>query len=580
MANHVSAATADVAGPQVRSAAAFPKRTPILFAVLFGLGLFFANQCGLFSAWLHAPAGYVPLWIGRANGTAAQIVWFEAFRNNILLPNFQGPWITEPGFVAPLKLLVGRLAEWFNVRVQFSYLTMTAAAYIFAAFSFFRALQIFTDSRKQAVCAFLLAICAVPLASMKAAFVIGQVPLHKIPGLPFFYFNSGDGFFHGANGSLSSTFGTGIVMLAFGNIARYLDTAERRWLWYGAVCAFFSGLFHPFEVFVITGGGSVAFLIYRGRNWSQSIREAAILCGGGALGILVYVWQALSFEWLKEQASITKYEPGSLYLVLKTLGLPLALAILLAILQPRAGSARTLLLRCWIGAALAGIYIPVFTWTQHFLDGVLYAGALLLVREISRFRPFHNLRAAFPRLVPAALAIWCIAAIVPHVSYRLLAYMDGRRPDPLYMHSGLQPAEERELTLWLHHAAPPETLVFAPPDNAAWLAAAPMHSFASHQHLSLTYPIQLELAEKFYAGRMTSDAARQMLSEYGARFVVIPTGSHAMSYVGNAPMRARYGSLQVFEFPEHKMRPFKGLKAEEERGLALLKNCCDSNVKH
>jgi hypothetical protein len=98
--------------------------------------------------------------------------------------------------------------------------------------------------------------------------------------------------------------------------------------------------------------------------------------------------------------------------------------------------------------------------------------------------------------------------------------------------------------------------VLAPNEQAPWLAMVPMHSFASHWLLSLTYKEQQRLSDAFFRGELDMQSGPSVLSRFGIGFVVMPVDSPARQYLGAALERARVGQFVIFEVPGAHMRPF------------------------
>jgi hypothetical protein len=89
-----------------------------------------------------------------------------------------------------------------------------------------------------------------------------------------------------------------------------------------------------------------------------------------------------------------------------------------------------------------------------------------------------------------------------------------------------------------------------------------MHSLASHYISSLSYADQKRQVEEFYEGRLNLKAARQMLSDYGVSYVVMPEGSPAIDYLAEREKRVKFGSLVIYELIGHTMKPYPGLRRE------------------
>jgi len=541
---------------------------PIPFALL----LYFVNNLGIWNAWWNPPDGYVPQMMPRANGVAAQVVWFTGFRDRWFLPNYQGPWTSAAVFFNPLKFAVGRLAALLNWEVEYSYILFVALFYIFTTYCMLYALNTFLAGWRQRLAAVLVAVCAVPLAGTRIL-PLTLLGKRSLAGLGNFVWWTADGYFHGISGSLSSVFGTGITLLAMSLLVHYVDSGNRSYLRAAGVAAFFSGIVHPFEVFVITIGGSAALALRDGvvqalSRWRRAFVETLTLAGPGALAVSWYLLQAMRSEWLRDQASLLKWNPGSPLRVLSMLGLPAILSLVLMLLPRRFPNFRQRLLGTWILTVLIGIYAPVFNWTQHFLDGIHYATALFVVLRVWDWIGAGETPVWRSRMAWAVLGLAVFVYLPAHAAYRIQAMRDGNRPHPVAVHSALQPKEERDVILWLRANARSEELVLAPRDHAAWLAAAPMHSFASHFHFSLTYRRQSALSDAFFAGKLNEATAASLLETYGVSYVVVPANSPARRYLGAMTPRADLGRLHIYYFPGRRMKPYPGLAAARRVRLA------------
>ncbi|MDZ4799639.1 MAG: hypothetical protein SGI92_15870 [Bryobacteraceae bacterium] len=543
-----------------------------LLPIPLALFLYLVNNLGIWNAWQNAPDGYIPQMMPRANGVAAQVVWFTGFRDQWFLPNYQGPWTSAAVFFNPLKFAVGRLAAFLNWEVESSYILFVILIYIFTTYCFAYSLHTFLDTPRQRIAGVLAAICAMPLA---AVWVLPAVLRGRFSrsGLGDFVWWTADGYFHGISGSLSSVFGTGITLLAMSLVARYADSGDRRYLRLAGVAAFFSGIVHPFEVFVITIGGSVALALRDGaaqapRQWRRAFAETLLLAGPGALAVSWYVVQALRSEWLRDQASVLKWDPGSPLRVLAMLGLPAILSIVLMALQPRFVNFRERLLGTWILTVSIGIYVPIFHWAQHFFDGIHYAAAMFAVLRAGAWAGAAGSPAWRAKAAWTALGCATVLFLPAHVAYRVQAMRDGNSPRPAAVHSALQPKAERDAILWLRSHARRSELVLAPRVHAGWLAAVPMHSFASHFHFSLTYQQQAALSDAFFAGKLNETEAASLLETYGVSYLVIPADSPGLRYLGSRIPTEVLGPLRLYHFPERLMKPYPGLAAARKIRLA------------
>jgi hypothetical protein len=323
-------------------------------------------------------------------------------------------------------------------------------------------------------------------------------------------------------------------------------------------------------VFVITLAGGLALLLHRfaahaepapprNRLWTL-IRELLTLGLPAALGISYYVVQSFRNEWMADEASLLKWRPDSPLWMLKILGLPAILTLLLFFFHWRSSSPKVLLLRCWFLVAPVAIYTHAFNWAQHFLDGFHYATALLLVNEATDLGLVHWMRIRIPRLATAAAAAMVLTCIALHGIFRYQGYLDGRRKHAEILLSTVAPVDLRNAIGWLRRNAQSEQLVLAPLNSSAWYASVPMHSFASHAHFSITFQDQARLSAAFFQGRMPVEKAHALLNEYGVHYVVVPNTSTASRYLENMPVRATFQTLSIYELHGNEMKPYPGLK--------------------
>jgi hypothetical protein len=427
---------------------------------------------------------------------------------------------------------------------------------------FFFAIRSFTDTAAQSSAAFLAAVLAVPAQSLLALpfqlLPTGlKASLPQLPGIGDFVWMSSDGFFHAIScGSALVTIGTATTLLAFGLLARYFRTSSKRFLVLSAVVTYLSAILHPFEVCVITSAGSLALILRDPENRRRGIADALMLGTAGVIGILPYVVTTLRHPWLHAAGKLPSWIPYAPPRLLIMLGLPMIVALVLSLLKPSLPAGTDLLLLLWVACTLIGLYVPGLPDVQHFLDGIHYAGALLLIRQAVRHNLYQRIRASFPRAAVVALAALCLFSIAPYFIYSWEGFIDGRSVAPVRLPSAVISADEASTVSWMQAHAKSDDLVLAPTRTAPLLATSPMHSFASHQIFSLTYDEQVRFSDAFFAGILNDADVRDTLAAYGVRYVVIPVGGHATTYVKNAVPRTQIGSLEIFEFPDHRMKTY------------------------
>jgi len=143
--------------------------------------------------------------------------------------------------------------------------------------------------------------------------------------------------------------------------------------------------------------------------------------------------------------------------------------------------------------------------------------------------------------------------IAPHFTFRHMAWSDGIRttvPRRSFSFSAIAPRDESLLIEWFRQNSIPDSLVLAPPDQAPWIATAPIHSFGAHWLSSLLTPLEQRTWEAFYSGKLPDGDASAFLAKYGFSFVVIPGKNPAIEYVRNgAQLAARIGDFEIFKLP-------------------------------
>ncbi|MCC6861062.1 MAG: hypothetical protein IT158_21015 [Bryobacterales bacterium] len=523
--------------------------------------LFVANDLAVLSGWWKTPPGYVPMGVNRTIDVAQYITWLQAFQHQALIPNHHLPWITEPALWNPYFLAVARLSRLAGIDLRAGFQFSRFLVYLFTAYALLYALRVFTDSRGQALAAFLVAVCAVPLRSL----VLLPVHVFGIRTGPAFFLAArdfgeitSDGFLHCITENVLVTFGTGITLLCMALLGRYFQTRKMHYLRYAATGAFLSALLHPFEVVVIVAAGSLALLLARVDTLPRTAAAVLLLAIPGALGTAPYAVLAFRHDWVRDLAEWNEWRPVPVDELLLALGLPSMLVLLFLVWRPRLAQFSDLLLQCWFVVALAGVYVPGLPFQRHFLDGVLYAAGLLLVRQSVQIAPLMRFLLGKPHIAFAGLGAVFLLSLAAHAAFRLQAFRDGYAIKPRFMYSSVAPVDEVAAIEWLRRNARSDQLVLAPHENAPWFATVPMHSFASHPKSGMAeYRKHVELARAFYAGTLEHETARRLLSDLGVRYVVVPNGSRALRYLSDSLLRIRFNELAIHEFPENSMRPYR-----------------------
>ena len=537
------------------------RRAAVWLPLPVAIVLFLLNTGAAISGWLAPPAGYVGTLMLRAGDIALYMNWAHGFELHNLIPDYAAPWHTAPAFFNVFAWTLARLHQLTGVGIAVAYQLFHLLFYVLAAYALVFAARTFTKTATQFWAVFAVVLCTVPYTSLELlpAYILGWSD--PMRGIGLFVWSSSDGFGHGISGSALVTFGTGSTLLAFTFIARYLQTDQRRYLWYAVVAAFFIAAIHVTEVFLVVGAGALALLWNRGAQWRQAVPDVLTLGVGALCGLAPYVVMGMDHQWLHDLTGLSRWQlPGPPYDILKMLGLPTTLVLVFLAMRPRHLSKTDWLLLFWFGGTLVGIFVPVVPSPQHLFDGFHYATAILLVRLASENTVFTRIRTAVPRLSAAVAVSLMILSSAAYGAYWVQNFRDGRRVRPEQLFTTVAPKDEIAVMAWLRQHAREEDLVLADASLAPWLATVPMHSFAAHWHWSLTYSTQHQLAGEFISGRMNAASARALLTDYGVRYVVVQDTSQARMYLGSATQRAHIGSLLVYELETKGMQPYPGLR--------------------
>jgi hypothetical protein len=457
--------------------------------------------------------------------------------------------------------LVSRAARLAGVDARWCYYAAEFGFYVLAAYALRLAICEFTESRRERFGGLIGSLFAVPMTSLLVLPALispswAPIQLPQLPGIGDFVWWSSDGFFHGISGSALVTFGTALTLLSFALIARYLRTGNETHLRWAALVTLVSAAIHPFEVLVIASAGPLAIVLARGRNWRTGIRPGVLLACAGFAGLLPYIVTALRHPWVRDVAELNRWSPYPPLRLLVMLGVPLTAALVLSCFRGRAGSSTDLLLKTWVGCTLVGIYLPWTPHAQHLLDGIHYAGGLLLVRELSRTAVLAHVRGRWRGLLGAGVIAYGVLAGCAYTAYYVQSFRDGQVARPRHLFSTVAPEDEVKAISWMREHAGPDDLVLAPRENAPWFATRPMHSMASHQLFSVTYEDQSACSDAFFRGGLSPKAADAFLDWYGVRFIILPEQSPAAAYLSGSVERARFGSLHIVEIDGNRMKQY------------------------
>ena len=356
--------------------------------LLFALGLYTLNSLGMLSGWFATPAGHVHLLQMNTSDNAIYLSWLRSSTSRFLHPDFQAPWLTESAVFQPLLVTIARLAPMVGLPIDRGFALAHLGLYIVAAYALLAALRQFMPTSRERWAALGVMVLSVPLPSLlllpSLVLPLGRLGVPPLPGLGFFVWRSSDGFLHGISGSILVTYGTAATIASMAFLAAFMRTKRHRYLVGACATVFVCGLVHPYEPFLIVAAGSLALLLAKKPDWRRAIPAVAGLCVAGGLGIAPTALLALTTPWVRDAAGITRWVPPNPAVLLAILGLPTLVASVLLVTRRRMASPTDLLLQCWVGCTMVGLYLPFIPWTQHLLDGFLVGVAMLLVRQLDQ----------------------------------------------------------------------------------------------------------------------------------------------------------------------------------------------------
>jgi hypothetical protein len=170
--------------------------------------LFFLNNLVVVSGWLDPPPGYSAVLLPHSMDMAQYETAATAYQTRSLIPSYQAPWLTDAALFMPILWALARVCSFLSIRFVTGYHLLHLMFYVAAAFSLLLAVRVFTRTRRQAIGAFLILVCSIPVKSLAVlpAWVAGGGDLKGRPGLVDFAWWSSDGFAHGISGSAMVTF--------------------------------------------------------------------------------------------------------------------------------------------------------------------------------------------------------------------------------------------------------------------------------------------------------------------------------------------------------------------------------------
>lgn len=525
-------------------------RARLTFAVLLGTLLGLLNHIGVIAGILDPPPGYRPAYYLRNLDVPQYLTWMELAKTHWLLPNGHAPWQTEPALFQPLFTIVARTGLPTIVAYYGSQLLL----YWVAAYALILAAQTFMKTRRAMLYAALAVLGALPLrllgwTAAKALGLPAAVQLVSGYGVVDYGYDTADGLVRGGlSNSMLLTFGTAMTLFAFTNLARFITEGRRRYYYWLLVCVFLCGLFHPFEIFVITA--AAVWPLWK----AARKRECCWLFVAAGVGMLPYVIESLRFQWVGDLSQISPWKMGSPVWLLLVYGIPAMLICWLMLIRFRVERPEDEILQSWFLCVAVLPLIPGMPSAIHTFDGYVYAVGFLLVRKAQSDRLFSRLFSEHRGAMRLALAGWgVVSALALGCAYTQL-WKDGKSANPEFL-SAVAPSDEVAMIAWMKANLPRDRLVLAPEAMAPWVAAIPMPSVGSHDLFSVTYQAQRDLATHFYQGHpQRSD----LIDGFGVSYVVAPAGAPIVLEGGK--LLHQETSLRLYEVPGERMKPYPGIE--------------------
>jgi len=528
-----------------------------ILPALLGISLFLLNNLGVIHAIIAPPPGYAAFGVQRYTDIAQYLTWIRGLELAWTLPNYHAPWVTPPALIAPGLMPAAILARWFSLNPVVALQLSSFAGYLLTAYALAFAYKTFCKTPRRIIWSLLIAFCCVPIPSLPGLFRgFASHGLFAGSGGLVEFLRMSDGFLHGLLTCPLITYGTCAQVLSMALLARYCNTRERRWLiCFGAVCLI-SALVHPFEIFVTVTVAAVV-LLQQPDSFSKNVVKLAGILAAAAAGLSPYAIQVLRFPWLHEIQKAN--QPGHITsaALFVMLGLPSILVLVLLLLGlPKNSEPDAVILKAWFVCTLLVFFVPGVPFAVHMLDGLFFSIGLLLTLQGEELLERAPLLTTLPfRFLALSFSIWML---VPHVVFRAISWRDGVAVRSTIFPSAIAPIDESATIHWLARNASPNDLVLATEDAAPWVAAAPIHSFASHWLFSLqaARPADDILRRAFFEGTLSLANAREFLGTLGVRYIVVPDGSPAKRYLDQAVPRVDFNTTTIYELPGAHMKPY------------------------
>jgi hypothetical protein len=536
-----------------------------VWAIPLGLFFFLLNNLAIWSGWLYSPPGYVPSFLLRNPDTAQYFTFLATATDQIVLPDFMLPWKAGDVFFSPMWVIVARVSKLVNVDVLIGYHVFHLLLYIFAAWALLYLLDTFLPDRRQKIAFAIALFCSAPILLIG----IGIAPILPIRpeifwiGMIQFAYETADGLTRGGiSNTLTLSIGTGTSLLALAFLGRRIATGNQRYSWMLAGATFVSAFFHPFEVFLIAPASAITLLAlaWKAGRWSSALPECAAIAIAAGAGIAPYVYLSLQNPLLGDMRAVLTWAPSSWVWIGGVYGLPFILVAYFLLMRFRLGANTDIALLVWAFCSITIVFIPFIPFALHLFNGFAYVICILLVRIVFQSPQLQSLWNRKRGVVTGIIAVWCLLCLLGYGNLYRQIFRDGHTVNGNILLNAVVSSDELQMMAWMRNSISRDDLVLSPSEQAPWFATVPMHSFGSHDYLSMSYPDQVTFADAFYKGSLPMPKVEETLNDFGVSWVVVPASSAAGSYFKNQAPAFTTSSLRLYQRPGHQMKPYPGLQ--------------------
>jgi hypothetical protein len=193
-------------------------------------------------------------------------------------------------------------------------------------------------------------------------------------------------------------------------------------------------------------------------------------------------------------------------------------------------------------------------------NGFAYVISVLAVRIVFQSPQLQSLWKRRSRIVTGVIASWCFLCLLGYATLYRQIFRDGNNATGNLLLNTVVSVDELQMIAWMRDHISREDLVLSPTDQAAWFATVPTHSFGSHDYLSMSFADQVAFADNFYKGSLPPQQVERTLTDYGVRWVVVPSSSTAKGYFKDRTAVFTSGALSLYQRPDAEMKPYPGLR--------------------